>query len=73
MKLRWHRPNSESGLYLQVWENGAWVFYKNAKHYSPDVPLSTNSGFATAQKYLSMGYKYESTADIEVASDRELV
>lgn len=55
--LRWSRKSDES-LFLEVYENDKWVSYKNAKFYSPDAPMSSNSGFATAQKYLSLGFKY---------------
>ncbi len=55
--LRWSRKPNES-LFLEVYEEDKWVNYKNAKFYVPDALMSSNSGFATAQKYLSLGYEY---------------
>ena len=55
--IRWSRKSDES-LSLEVYEGDKWVNYKNARLYVPDAPLSSNSGFATAQKYLSLGYEY---------------
>ena len=55
--LRWTRKFDES-LLLEVFENDKWVNYKNSIFYVPDAQLSSNSGFATAQKYLTLGYKY---------------
>lgn len=55
--LRWTRKSDES-LFLEVYENDKWVNYKSSKFYVSDAPMSSNSGFATAQKYLSLGFKY---------------
>jgi hypothetical protein len=55
--LRWVRKIDES-LFLEVMEDDKWVNYRSAKFYVPDAAISSNSGFATAQKYLSLGFKY---------------
>lgn len=55
--LRWSRKSDES-LFLEVYENDKWVNYRTSMFYVPDAPISSNSGFATAQKYLSLGFKY---------------
>lgn len=60
--LRWTRKLDES-LFLEVLEGDKWVNYKNAKFYVSDAKMSSNSGFATAQKYLSLGYRYVSTLE----------
>lgn len=58
--LEWRRePNNK--LFLYVFENKGWVRYTQAQHYKPDWQRSTNSGFATAQKYLSLGFTYKVT------------
>jgi len=56
--LRWTRVSEDSPLSLEVFED-KWISYRQAQFYVPDVKMSSNSGFATAQKYLSLGYKYE--------------
>jgi len=56
--LRWTRKSDES-LFLEVYEDNQWKNYKQARFYVSDVKMSSNSGFATAQKYLSLGFKYE--------------
>jgi hypothetical protein len=53
VQLQWQR-NSEGKLFLWVNEDGNWVLFNKSKHYTPDVRLSTNSGFATAQAYLKL-------------------
>jgi hypothetical protein len=58
--LQWSRE-SNGKLYLHVFEEGKWVKYLQAKHYKPDAITSSNSGFATAQVYLSMGFTYKET------------
>lgn len=55
--MRWTRHSDES-LFLEVMEDDKWVNYKSAKFYVPDAKMSSDSGFATAQKYLSLGFKY---------------
>lgn len=60
--MRWTRKPDES-LFLEVMENDKWVNYKNARFYVPDVKMSSNSGFATAQKYLTLGYQYTKTKE----------
>jgi hypothetical protein len=55
--LRWTRKLDES-LFLEILENDKWVNYKSSRFYVPDATMSSNSGFATAQKYLTLGYKY---------------
>ena len=55
--IRWSRKGKES-LFLEVLEGDVWVHYKKAQFRVPDAELSSNSGFATAQKYLSLGYQY---------------
>lgn len=60
--LHWRRE-SNGKLYLYVFENNKWVRYTEAQYYVPDVALSTNSGFATAQKYLQLGYTYKQTKE----------
>jgi hypothetical protein len=55
--MRWTRRSDES-LFLEVYEGDKWVNYKNSKFYVPDAKMSSDSGFATAQKYLSLGFKY---------------
>jgi hypothetical protein len=56
--LRWTRKSDES-LFLEVYEDNQWKNYRQARFYVPDAKESSNSGFATAQKYLSLGFKYE--------------
>ena len=55
--LRWTRKEDES-LFLEVLEGEKWVNYKVAQFYVPDAKMSSNSGFATAQRYLTLGYQY---------------
>ena len=58
--IRWKR-GSDGHLFLQVLQNDTWVSYTQATHKKSDynIPGIRNSkGFATAQKYLSLGYKY---------------
>lgn len=55
--MKWTRKTDES-LFLEILENDKWVNYKNSIHYVPDAPTSSNSGFATAQKCLTLGYQY---------------
>jgi len=63
--LRWKR-GSDGYLFLQVLQTNsenklAWVSYAQATHKKPDfqIPGVRNSrGFATAQRYLELGYKY---------------
>ena len=55
--IRWSR-NLDQSLFLEVLEEDVWVQYKKAKFYVLDATMSSNSGFATAQKYLSLGYQY---------------
>lgn len=57
--LRWTRKSDDS-LFLEVYEDDQWKNYKNSRFYVPDSTMSSNSGFATAQKYLTLGFKYES-------------
>jgi len=57
--LRWTRVSEDSPLSLEVFEKDKWINYKQAQFYVSDAKMSSNSGFATAQKYLSLGYKYE--------------
>lgn len=57
--LRWTRVSEDSPLFLEVFEKNKWINYKQAQFYVSDAKMSSNSGFATAQKYLSLGYKYE--------------
>ena len=59
--LRWTRQSDDSPLFLEVFENNKWIHYKQSRFYVPDAKMSSNSGFGTAQKYLSLGYKYEVT------------
>lgn len=61
--LQWRRE-SNGKLCLYVFENNKWVRYTEAQHYVPDIALSTNSGFATAQKYLQLGYTYKQTKEV---------
>lgn len=56
--LRWIRKSNES-LFLEVYEDDQWKNYRKARFYVPDATMSSNSGFATAQKYLTLGFKYE--------------
>lgn len=60
--LRWTRKSDES-LFLEVMEDDKWVYYKNSKFYVPDAKMSSNSGFATAQKYLTLRYQYVPTLE----------
>lgn len=58
--LRWKR-NTSGELSLQVLQDGIWVSYIQATHKQPDylMPgIKTSKGFSTAQKYLSLSYKY---------------
>jgi hypothetical protein len=64
--IRWKR-NSSGTLYLQVLQllpnsdKASWVSYTQATHKRQDYQMpgvATSKGFATAQKYLSLGYKY---------------
>ena len=58
--IRWKR-GSDGHLFLQVLQNNNWVSYTQAVHKKPDydIPGVRNSkGFATAQEYLRLGYKY---------------
>jgi hypothetical protein len=58
--LRWKR-NSEGHLFLQVLQNDVWVSYTQATYKQPDyqmLGIKTSEGFATAQKYLTLGYRY---------------
>lgn len=58
--LRWKRGR-DGYLFLQVLQNDNWVSYTQATHNKLDynVPGVRNSkGFATAQRYLELGYKY---------------
>jgi len=54
--LRWIRNNGN--LQLEVLQDGKWINYKQSLFYKKDAKTSSNSGFATAQKYLKKGYKY---------------
>ena len=60
--IRWTRKSDES-LFLEVYEDNQWKNYKNAKFYVSDAKMSSNSGFATAQKYLTLGYQYVPTLE----------
>lgn len=53
IKLQWRRDSSDK-LSLWVFEDHEWLPYKKAKYYTPDAPISTNNGFATAQKYIAL-------------------
>ena len=55
--IRWSR-NLDQSLFLEVLEGDVWVQYKKAKFNVPDAELSSKSGFATAQRYISLGYQY---------------
>lgn len=58
--LRWKR-NSEGHLFLQVLQNDVWINYNQAIHRQPDYSMPgivMSKGFSTAQKYLSLGYRY---------------
>lgn len=58
--IRWKR-GSDGYLFLQVLQEDTWVSYTQATHRKPDfqIPGVRNScGFATAQRYLELGYKY---------------
>ena len=62
-KLIRQKRDSEGHLFLQVLQDNNWVSYTQAVHRRPDydIPGVRNSkGFATAQKYLELGYKYTS-------------
>ena len=51
--LEWKRTE-DGGLNLWVKEEGNWKHYKQAKYYKPDAAISSQSGFATFQYYLSL-------------------
>ena len=73
--IRWKR-GSDGYLFLQVLQNGNWVSYTQATHKKPDfqIPGVRNSkGFATAQRYLELGYKYISCQKEFVMSYVELL
>ena len=63
--IRWKRGSDEY-LFLQVLQPNSenkpvWVSYTQATHRQSDYQMPgivTSKGFATAQKYLSLGYKY---------------
>jgi hypothetical protein len=55
--MQWKQePNGKLALYVE--ENSRWVRYNNSKYYQPDFSLSSNNGFATAQRLLKLGYSY---------------
>lgn len=35
-----------------------WVHYRQSKYYKPDAKLSSNSGFASSQNCLKLGYSF---------------
>jgi hypothetical protein len=65
--IRWKRDSS-GNLFLQVLQllpnsedKASWVSYTQATHKKPDYQMpgvTMSKGFATAQRYLSLGYKY---------------
>jgi hypothetical protein len=55
--LRWSR-NPDKSMFLEVLVDGKWKHYKNSPFNTADATISSNNGFATAQKCLSLGYKY---------------
>jgi hypothetical protein len=64
--IRWKR-NSSGNLFLEVLQmlpnsdKASWVSYTQATHTRPDYQMpgiKMSKGFATAQRYLSLGYKY---------------
>lgn len=63
--IRWKR-GSDGYLFLQVLQTNSenmatWVSYTQATHKRPDYPVPgvrNSKGFATAQRYLELGYKY---------------
>lgn len=78
--IRWKR-GSDGYLFLQVLQTNSenkptWVSYTQATHKKPDfqIPGVRNSkGFATAQRYLELGYKYISCQKEFVMSYIELL
>ena len=64
--IRWKR-NSSGNLFLEVLQllpnsdKASWVNYTQATHKQPDYQMpgvTMSKGFATAQKYLKLGYQY---------------
>jgi len=64
--IRWKRDAS-GHLFLEVLQllpnsdKASWVSYTQATHKKPDYQMpgiATSKGFATAQRYLQLGYKY---------------
>lgn len=58
--IRWKR-GSDGYLFLQIHQDDSWVSYTQAIHKRPDYPVPgvrNSKGFATAQRYLELGYSY---------------
>lgn len=73
--IRWNR-NSSGELFLQVLQDNNWVSYTQATHKRPDLQIlgvRNSKGFATAQRYLELGYKYISCQKEFVMSYIELL
>lgn len=73
--LRWKRTTSGE-LSLQVLQDDIWVNYLQATHKQPDYQMpgiKMSKGFATAQKYLTLGYEYISSQKEFVMSYIELL
>jgi hypothetical protein len=57
-KLLKFTRESSGKLILYIHDDGNWVRYNNHSSYVKDFKISSQSGFATAQKLLSLGYQY---------------
>lgn len=63
--IRWKR-GTDGYLFLQVLQTNSeskptWVSYTQATHKRPDYQMpgiQMSKGFATAQRYLELGYSY---------------
>ena len=61
--MQWRRSSAGSLELFAQDDLDNWVHYKNHLHYQKDQPCSSNSGFATAQYLLKLGYKYVQCSD----------
>ena len=54
--MKWVRTGEN--LHLEILIDGKWKHYKNTPFVTTEGFISSNNGFATAQKALKNGYKY---------------
>ena len=54
-KVRWVIDTPYT--YLEVFEKGKWIHYRNSKHYEPEQLNIASKGFRTMQNCLKAGYE----------------